>query len=205
MRNTSLLTDKKINTIFGNISVLVNGQEINYSSANYKDYLKNETLVLDGKLKNNSVLECKVIIFDASNILPYSNISVVVSDNVPCYKDNDDDTFGLTYEKGNKMLTIGFYKDDLKCSLAFPNIYGDYKTGIQLYKPVDVIYCVVSWVGDKVEPYKNKQGKICYDQRTEFASDGYPTEEILNYIKMFIETKKPSSPHKFLDYLKAIN
>ena len=70
MRNTSLLTDKKINTIFGNISVLVNGQEINYSSANYKDYLKNETLVLDGKLKNNSVLECKVIIFDASNILP---------------------------------------------------------------------------------------------------------------------------------------
>lgn len=143
--------------------------------------------------------------FDASSIEPYTNISVVVDEQVPYYKDNDDDTLAVTYEKENRMLTIGFYKDDLKCSLVFPQIYGDYSHGIQLCKRVDVLYFVVSWVGDKVMPYKNKQGKLCYDQRTTFASDGFPSEEILGYIKEFIEIKKPASPYKFFDYLNELN
>ena len=202
MENSLLKIDEKIKTIFGYLHIYVEGKEINYSSVDYDNYLRNEALILDEKVKTDDVLECKIIMFDASDIDRYTNISVVVDEKVPYYKDNDDDTLAVTYEKDNRMLTIGFYKDDMKCSLTYPLIYGDYRQGIQLYKRVDVLYCVVSWVGDKVMPYRNKQGKISYDLRTNFASDGFPSQEVLGYLKEFIAIKKPSSPYKFFDYLK---
>lgn len=202
MENSLLKIDEKIKTIFGYLHIYVEGKEINYSSVDYDNYLRNEALILDEKVKTDDVLECKIVMFDASDIDPYTNISVVVDEKVPYYKDNDDDTLAVTYEKDNRMLTIGFYKDDMKCSLTYPLIYGDYRQGIQLYKRVDVLYCVVSWVGDKVMPYRNKQGKISYDLRTNFASDGFPSQEVLGYLKEFIAIKKPSSPYKFFDYLK---